>query len=238
MSAKSRILIVEDEMVISMELAATLRRLGYDVAGQVTTGEDAISKAGSTDPDLILMDIRLQGNIDGIEAAGRIRDEYDIPVIFLTAHSDEHTLERAISTQPSGYLIKPIRDRELYSTIELALRKQDILQRIRPEMIEDEGMKAISKSPDPCLFVSRRWTILAANDPAVRLLGGEDRNIVGTRIDNLIFPPAGGSDGMIWPDMISLRTSEGRIIRARISVGARFDRERVFRQYILQIKPE
>jgi DNA-binding NarL/FixJ family response regulator len=104
MKPTHQILIVEDEMIISMELAQTLRRLGYGIAGQVTKGEDAIELAGKVKPDLVLMDIVLQGEIDGIGAAELIWNRYHIPVIFLTAHSDKATLERAIAIQPSGYL--------------------------------------------------------------------------------------------------------------------------------------
>ncbi|NLW75127.1 MAG: response regulator, partial [Methanomicrobiales archaeon] len=103
----SKILIVEDEMIISMEIKQKLRGMGYEVVGQAITGESAILKAGEKNPDLVLMDIRLKGEMDGITAAKRIIELYDLPIIFLTAHSDKATLERAIAVSPSGYLLKP-----------------------------------------------------------------------------------------------------------------------------------
>ncbi|MFA7694349.1 MAG: response regulator [Methanoregula sp.] len=118
-----RILIVEDETIVAMTIEDALHGMGYSVVGPVSTAEDAIQKAGETRPDLILMDIRIQGEKDGIAAAEEINRLYHIPIVYLTAHSDEKTLERAMKTQPYGYLIKPFRDRELHSTIEIALYK-------------------------------------------------------------------------------------------------------------------
>jgi two-component system, response regulator PdtaR len=124
-----RILIVEDETIVAMTLEDALHGMGYSVAGTVSTAEDAIRKAGETRPDLILMDIRIQGEKDGIAASEEINGLYHIPIVYLTAHSDEKTLERAMKTQPYGYLIKPFRDRELYSTIEIALYKHRLRNR-------------------------------------------------------------------------------------------------------------
>src|SRR6266700_3973971 len=108
----SHILVVEDETIIAMDIQSRLRSLGFDaeVAG---TGEEAVSKAIEAPPDLILMDIVLPGTIDGIEAAEEIRKRFDIPVIYLTAYSDSRTLERAKKTGPFGYLLKPLKDRDL-----------------------------------------------------------------------------------------------------------------------------
>ena len=118
-----RILIVEDEVIIAMALEDSLRDFGYKIAGRATNGADAIRLAIETSPDLALIDIRLDGDMDGIEAANRICRRLDIPVIFLTAYSDDTTLSRAIKTNPFGYLIKPIRPRELYTSIETAVYK-------------------------------------------------------------------------------------------------------------------
>lgn len=123
----NRILIVEDEVVISMEIESVLQQLGYQVAGSAMTGEDAIVRAAETRPDLILMDIRLKGDMDGITAADRIYRLYKVPVIFLTAHSDQKTLDKAIAVHPFGYLIKPFRKNELYTAIEIALYKHRAL---------------------------------------------------------------------------------------------------------------
>jgi two-component system, response regulator PdtaR len=127
-----KIFIVEDEPIVAMMLEDTLAQLGYEVAGTATNGNDAIRKIGETHPDLILMDIRIEGEMDGIETAEKVTSLYQLPVVYLTAHSDEKTLERAMATQPHGYLLKPFRTRELYSTLEIALYKHRLKSRTSP----------------------------------------------------------------------------------------------------------
>jgi PAS domain S-box-containing protein len=117
------ILIVEDEPVVAKDIQLSLQRLGYRVPATATSGEDAIRKAGDTHPDLILMDIVLKGNMDGVETASRIQRKQDVPVIYLTAYADDHTLERAKVTSPAGYMLKPYQANELRTTIELALHR-------------------------------------------------------------------------------------------------------------------
>ena len=118
---KANIMIVEDEVIIGNEIKNSLESMDYAVTSIVISGEDAFKKADQDRPDLILMDIRLQGQIDGIDAAELIRSRLDIPVIFLTAYADEEKLERAKSTTPFGYVLKPFQDRDLKVTIEMAL---------------------------------------------------------------------------------------------------------------------
>jgi CheY-like chemotaxis protein len=121
--ANERILVVEDEGIVLLHIKKTLEGLGYSVTGTATSGEDAIMKAMSERPDLVLMDIVLKGEIDGIDAAEKIRSLFHIPVIYLTAHSDESTLQRAKVTEPFGYIVKPFRDRDLHIAIQFALYK-------------------------------------------------------------------------------------------------------------------
>jgi PAS domain S-box-containing protein len=118
---KARILIVEDEAIIAMEIESQLQSLGYEVTSVVDTGEKAIAKAEKDKPDLMLMDIRIKGEMDGIEAAQVIRNSFGIPVIFSTAYLDEKRIERAKITMPFGYVLKPIQERDLKVTIEMAL---------------------------------------------------------------------------------------------------------------------
>ncbi|MBI5632331.1 MAG: response regulator [Nitrospirae bacterium] len=120
---KIKILIVEDEAIIARDLQKRLENQGYIVTSASATGEDAIRRAGTESPDLVLMDIVLLGDMDGIDAAGQIRALYDIPVVYLTAYADEGILERAKVTEPFGYILKPFDDRELRSVIEMALYK-------------------------------------------------------------------------------------------------------------------
>jgi PAS domain S-box-containing protein len=126
-----RILIVEDEVVVAMEIRRKLEAIGYTVAGIVGTGEEAIVSAGQTRPDFVLMDIKLAGKMDGTEAARRIHELYDVPVVYLTAHSDEKTLQKAKLAEPFGYLVKPFSEADLRTTVEVALYKHQQDSRIR-----------------------------------------------------------------------------------------------------------
>ena len=115
------ILIVEDESIVAADLAGKLRRLGYEVAGTAAGGEEAVALVCRLSPQLVLMDISLQGPMDGVEAADAIRRQCNVPVIYLTAHSDPATLARAKLTGPLGYILKPFDERDLAAQIELAL---------------------------------------------------------------------------------------------------------------------
>lgn len=121
---KSRILIVEDEVIVAMHLRLILERLGYECVGQVTSGEEAVKVAASTSPDLIIMDIRLSGDMDGIEAARRILANTSTRVVYATAYADASTMRRAMdSTSPAGYVLKPFVEHALRKTLEEALAK-------------------------------------------------------------------------------------------------------------------
>lgn len=126
-----QILIVEDESIVALDIQNRLRRLGYLAPAFVASGEAAIAKTAELQPDLILMDIKLRGDMDGIEAARRIRDEFGTPVVYLTAFADEATLQRAKETEPLGYLVKPFEERELLATVRIALYRHQAERRIR-----------------------------------------------------------------------------------------------------------
>lgn len=119
----AKILVVEDEPVVAKDIQVSLQRLGYRVPALASSGEDALYKVAETHPDLALMDIVLKGKMDGVETAQRIKEHFDVPVIYLTAYADEHTFERAKVTCPLGYLLKPYQPKELRTTIELALHR-------------------------------------------------------------------------------------------------------------------
>ena len=119
----TRILIAEDEAVTALDLKRELIALGYEVTGIADNASDAVNAAAAQKPDLVLMDIHLSGSMDGIVAASAIRGSEDLPVVFLTAHSDQTTLDRALIASPFGYILKPFQVRELKVTIEVALYK-------------------------------------------------------------------------------------------------------------------
>jgi PAS domain S-box-containing protein len=121
--SQANILVVEDEPIVAKDIQVSLQRLGYRVPAMAASGEDAIRKTRESHPDLILMDIVLKGKMDGVETVKQIRKDYDVPVIYLTAYADDHTLERAKVTSPAGYMLKPYQPNELRTTIELALHR-------------------------------------------------------------------------------------------------------------------
>ncbi|MEJ2627142.1 MAG: PAS domain S-box protein [bacterium] len=131
MSEQKKILIVEDDDIVAMELSNQLNEFGYAVCDTINYGEDAVKQVHELYPDLILMDIKLKGKVDGIKAAESINKKYDLPIVFLTAYSDESTVNRVKNADPYGYLIKPYTKRELKSTLEIALYKYETQKRIR-----------------------------------------------------------------------------------------------------------
>ena len=122
---KKRIMIVEDERIIAHHLGMQLTDLGYDVVAKAYSGEEAVEKAGEVRPDLVLMDIMLAGEMDGIEAAEKIMALSGTPVVYMTAYADDETFERATLTGPSGYILKPVEKKQMHVTIELALNRKE-----------------------------------------------------------------------------------------------------------------
>lgn len=132
------VLIVEDEQIVALELEDRLRRRGYEVVGLVASGEEAVEAAARFRPDLILMDIKLQGAMDGVDAAGAIRKDQDAAIVYVTAFADDSTVDRAKTTEPYGYIVKPIQARELHAVVEVALYRQRMERQLR----ESEAWRA------------------------------------------------------------------------------------------------
>ena len=143
MESKVRILIVEDQFLVANDIKDNLETLGYEISAIATSGEKAVKKAGEGKTDLVLMDIVLRGEMDGIEAAEIIRSRFDLPVIFLTAYRDPKIFERAKISEPFGYLIKPFEASELHSNVEIALYKHKI--EIEKKKAGEERKKLIHK---------------------------------------------------------------------------------------------
>jgi diguanylate cyclase (GGDEF)-like protein/PAS domain S-box-containing protein len=146
-----KLLLVEDEAFIALEIRSRLQSLGYEVCAIAASGRDALTKASDLRPDLVLMDIRLPGGMSGIEAAVRVRDEYGIPVVFLTALADEETLSQARAAEPYGYLLKPFQERELRIGIEMALHQHAMERRIRES---EEKFRLVTESIDDVFWLN------------------------------------------------------------------------------------
>ena len=125
------ILVVEDEWVVADQICSNLKDLGYTVCSTASTGDEALGRVEEHSPDLILMDIVLKGKMDGIEAADRITSQFNIPVIYLTAYTNQEYIERAKQTKPFGYLVKPFKSNELHTNIEMALHKHRVDKEIK-----------------------------------------------------------------------------------------------------------
>lgn len=131
--SKVNILVVEDENIVSKDIQQSLKKLGYNVVGVASTGEVAVQLAEEKQPDLILMDIMLKDSMSGIDAATEIKEKLNIPVIYLTAYADESTLSKAKITEPFGYILKPFKEIDLHTSIEMALFKHKKETELRKE---------------------------------------------------------------------------------------------------------
>lgn len=183
-----RILVVEDEAIVAMDIQNRLKHLGYETAGVCSSGEDAVDKAGKLKPDLILMDIMLEGGMDGIEAAGVINEDFGIPVVYLTAYADQKTLERAKITNPFGYIIKPFEDRELQTTIEMAVYKFETDRKL---VLSERWLATTLKSlGEAVVTTGEAGRIQFMNPVAEALLGVSLESVIGQTIQD-VFPQNG-----------------------------------------------
>ena len=126
----SKLLIVEDEAIIGLQLEETLESMGFEVVGRAMSGKEAVSMAKKFKPDLILMDIVMPGGMNGIQAAKKIQAKSDIPIIFITGHADEKWLEQAKSIKPLGYILKPFHDHQVRAMVEIALQRIELEQKL------------------------------------------------------------------------------------------------------------
>jgi two-component system cell cycle sensor histidine kinase/response regulator CckA len=173
----AQILIVEDDSIIAMELQERLQGLGYNVCGVSASGQDAIHQANRLRPDLVLMDIRLRGAMDGVEAAAKIRAQQDIPVIYLTAYADQSTLQRAKVTQPYGYVLKPFGERELNTAVEIAIYKHCMERRLKES---EQWLAATLRSiGDAVIATDETGSITFMNPVAEALTGWAQEDALG-----------------------------------------------------------
>jgi CheY-like chemotaxis protein len=176
----ARLLVVEDESIVARDLQSRLKNMGYDVPAVVAYGEKAIEAAEEHRPDLVLMDIFLKGSIDGIMAAEQIRARLDIPIIFLTAFADPDTLQRAKLTEPFGYILKPFEERELLTTIEMALYKHKMEKRLKES---ERRMSTTLKSVDDGIIATdTAGKVMLMNPVAEALTGWSEGESVGKEL--------------------------------------------------------
>ncbi len=185
---KERILIVEDEALVARELKSRLIHMGWEVAG-IAYGEEAVELARETRPDLLLTDIHLKGGVNGIEVAQRICEEMDIPVVFLTAYSDDETVAKAKSVAPFGYIIKPVENREMQITIDMALYKFKIDKELKEtQQLLQTALTCIGSA---LVFVDESGHVVNTNSDAFRLFGSKE--VVGKSWKELLGQVEGSS---------------------------------------------
>ena len=205
---KVRILIVEDEGLIARDIEDMVRNAGYQVCAVVGTGEDAVEMAETSHPDLILMDIILRGEMDGVEAAEKIREGFNIPVIYLTAHTDENTLQRAKLTEPLGYTLKPVEQKELMTVIEMALYKYQMENKLR----ERQGwLSTILQSIGEGVIATDRFgNITFMNPVAEKLTGWNQLDSIGkplTSVLHLVDEDTGKLVRVAIPELLANNSS-------------------------------
>jgi two-component system, response regulator PdtaR len=188
----TNILVVEDERITAKDIKKSLEKVGYNVPAMVSTGEDAIKFSEENQPDLVIMDIKLEGEIDGIDAAKTIKAKFAIPVIYLTAYADESTIERAKSTNPSAFIIKepygfihkPFEEKELYTAIDILYRKdQDTKLKTQDKLLSS----VLKKVSDGVIATDIENNIKFMNSAAEKLTGIKEENSIGMNL-NEIFP--------------------------------------------------
>ena len=168
-----QILVVEDEIVTGIDIKKMLKNLGYNVPVVVSSGEEAIKKVKENNPDLVLMDINLKGGMDGIEAASKIHSFSDIPVIYLTAFSDNKTLERAKITEPYAYMIKPLKTRELQINLEITFYKKEMEKKLREK---NQWLAAVIDTIGDAVIATDPEGIIRLMNPIAEALTGWKQN--------------------------------------------------------------
>ncbi|MFN2425613.1 MAG: sigma 54-interacting transcriptional regulator [Candidatus Binatia bacterium] len=175
----ARILIVEDESIVAFDISSRLRRLGHTVVGTARSGEAAFQLCAQHRPDLVLMDVRIEGDEDGIDLAYRVRAAFDIPVVFLTAYADPVTLERARGAAPLGYIVKPFDQRDIEVTVQTALGRGRIHREL--QRAHDDLKAVLDAQRHGTLLVDAEGRVTFASRAALSILDGEDAQVLGAR---------------------------------------------------------
>ncbi|WML68210.1 MAG: Protein-glutamate methylesterase/protein-glutamine glutaminase [Methanoregula sp. SKADARSKE-2] len=220
------ILIVEDDGVIALRMQELLIKTGYHAPDPVAFGEDALEQIARSRPDLVLMDIELMGEIDGIETARLIQERFDIPVIYLTAYVDDHRLAKAKETTPYGYIVKPFMDRELMATIEMALHRHCLDRKLRES--EQRYHAVVDKAAEGMILIdckSRR--LLEANPAFIRLAGYDRKELYGLDVSTILSGVDDDGEAMMteicsetgYTGEVRIRCKDATLLDAEIATG-------------------
>jgi CheY-like chemotaxis protein len=189
----AKISIVEDEHIVAWDIKETLEKLGHTVVDRLVSGEDAIRSVQRDRPDLVLMDIRLAGEMDGIAAGSEIYHQLNIPVVYLTAHADEKTLNRATLTNPFGYIVKPFQAQALQSTIQIALNRHQLEESTR--LTTEYLVNTFNSIGGGMIVTDRHGSITLMNPIAELLTGWQEEVALGLEIGQ-VYRLVWESDGI------------------------------------------
>ncbi len=221
---KKKVLIVEDQLIIAMDLRLTIEGLGYSVTGIAGTAEECFQYIEMDMPDLVLMDIMLAGNVDGISTAEAIHKRFDLPIIYLTAHSDENSLLRANLTGPYGYIVKPIEERDLFISMEIALHRFSIDKELKRKEVKYRTL--FEQSLDPIFIVDESAVIIDANQamidlfeyPLEELLGHEASEFFYDQSEYEAFIYLAEQKGFVSDFECRMRSKTGRSVDVQIAL--------------------
>ncbi len=233
----ARILVVEDENIVAKDIQAQLQKQGYRVAGITAYGHEAIKMAVELKPDIVLMDIKLAGNVDGVEAALTIRRETGLPIIYMTAYANEEIIQRAKVTEPSGYIFKPIRMGELRTSIEMALYKHGIEKKI----IESESKyrMLVESMSEGLIICDTKGSMTFVNNAFCQMLGYGSDDLTGRNLLDVLDEPSKKIMRNQWtlrrrgindPYELTFKKTNGNSLFARISPRGVFDKSGQFNE--------
>ena len=208
---RNKILVVEDEIIIARELESRLKDLGYQVPAIASSGQEALTIAEQVKPDLVMMDIVLKGEMDGVEAAAEMRRRWGTPIIYLTAYTDDATLQRARVTEPFGYIVKPFSDRELRANLEMALYKHQAEAKLKA--VENWFATSMQQTEDGVIATDPQHNITYINRVGEVLTGWSQAEAVGRQAEAVI-PFLGGTEDSWPPSSFGEAGQSGLIIEA------------------------
>jgi PAS domain S-box-containing protein len=204
--ANARILVVEDERIVATDISQCLQQLGYEVVATAVSAVDALRQAVRKSPDLVLMDIKLKGGIDGVQAAEALYERMNMPIVYLTSFADSATVERSKQTFPSGYVLKPFDERSLRIAVELALHRHRAAR--RPRHREEHLAAVLAGLRDAVVVTDARGAVTLMNRAAETLTGRRERDSLGHAIAE-VFTAIDCESGALIRDTLGRVVLEG-----------------------------
>ncbi|MGB9937946.1 MAG: PAS domain S-box protein [Methanobacterium sp.] len=239
---KEKILVVEDEGLTALNIKSLLEKWGYEVPAVALSSTDAIENAAKFNFNLVLVDINLKENIDGIEVADKLKKEYNVPIVYLTAHSDKDTLDRVKLTEPFGYMVKPFNNQELKITLETALFRHRLENKLSESRMK---FKSIFKNTSVgMMLVDTNGYFISVNESKARFLGYDVKELVGKPFSDFIHPDDNKKDSNLFKSILNgeidsfdvenrFIRKDGRIVWSRLHVSANKNRDKSIKNIIV-----